>query len=206
MRKMPGKSQVEPAIAPAAMEGAMRLFWQRGYYDTPIDALITEAGLNRAMIYRRFKTKRIFFCALLEHYRDTVSAQMTAPLRVPDADLAAVRVFFRRLRALAQSEHSRMGCLMVMTGSEVSTRDRSIARIVSEFLDSVRALFVAALERARAAGQLPERVEPVKLADYLFGALIGVLSLARSPLPRAAVANYVDEVLVQLDALTPTGR
>jgi len=203
---MPGKPQVEPTIAPAAVEGAMRLFWQRGYYDTPIDALIAEAGLNRSMIYRRFKTKRDFFCVVLEHYRDTVSARMTAPLQVPDADLAAVRVFFRRLRTLAQSEQSRMGCLMVMTGSEVSTRDRSIARIVTEFMDSVRALFVAALERAGAEGQLHERVEPVKLADYLLGALLGVLSLARSPLPRAAVVNYVDEVLVQLDGLTPTRR
>lgn len=181
----------------------MRLFWQRGYYDTSIDALIAEAGLNRSMIYRRFKTKRDFFCALLEHYRDTVSAQMTAPLRAPDADLAAVRVFFRRIRVFAESEQSRRGCLMVMTGSEVSSRERSIARIVTGFMDSVRGLFVAALERGRAAGQLPERVEPVKLADYLLGALVGVLSLARAPLPRAAVVNYVDEVLVQLDGLTP---
>lgn len=197
------KPQAEQTIAPAALEGAMRLFWQRGYYDTSIDALIAEAGLNRSMIYRRFKTKRDFFCALLEHYRDTVSAQMTAPLRTPDADLAAVRVFFRRIRVFAESEQSRRGCLMVMTGSEVSSRERSIARIVTGFMDSVRGLFVAALERGRAAGQLPERVEPVKLADYLLGALVGVLSLARAPLPRAAVVNYVDEVLVQLDGLTP---
>lgn len=197
------KPQAEQTIAPAALEGAMRLFWQRGYYDTSIDALIAEAGLNRSMIYRRFKTKRDFFCALLEHYRDTVSAQMTAPLRAPDADLAAVRVFFRRIRVFAESEQSRRGCLMVMTGSEVSSRERSIARIVTGFMDSVRGLFVAALERGRAAGQLPERVEPVKLADYLLGALVGVLSLARAPLPRAAVVNYVDEVLVQLDGLTP---
>ena len=197
------KPQAEQTIAPAALEGAMRLFWQRGYYDTSIDALIAEAGLNRSMIYRRFKTKRDFFCALLEHYRDTVSAQMTAPLRAPDADLGAVRVFFRRIRVFAESEQSRRGCLMVMTGSEVSSRERSIARIVTGFMDSVRGLFVAALERGRAAGQLPERVEPVKLADYLLGALVGVLSLARAPLPRAAVVNYVDEVLVQLDGLTP---
>ena len=154
------KPQAEQTIAPAALEGAMRLFWQRGYYDTSIDALIAEAGLNRSMIYRRFKTKRDFFCALLEHYRDTVSAQMTAPLRAPDADLAAVRVFFRRIRVFAESEQSRRGCLMVMTGSEVSSRERSIARIVTGFMDSVRGLFVAALERGRAAGQLPERVEP----------------------------------------------
>ncbi len=197
------KPQAEQTIAPEALDGAMRLFWQRGYYDTSIDALIAEAGLNRSMIYRRFKTKRDFFCALLEHYRDTVSAQMTAPLRAPDADLAAVRVFFRRIRAFAESEQSRRGCLMVMTGSEVSSRERSIARIVTGFMDSVRGLFVGALERGRAAGQLSERVEPVKLADYLLGALVGVLSLARAPLPRAAVVNYVDEVLVQLDGLTP---
>ncbi len=179
----------------------MRLFWHRGYYDTSIDALIADAGLNRSAIYRHFGSKREFFRALLEHYRDTVSARMLAPLRAEGADLAGVRTFFLRLRALAETEQSRRGCLMVMTGSEVSTRERSIGKVVLAFLDEVRGLFAGALDRALAAGQLSARVESARLADYLVGALVGFMTLARSPLPRASLVNYVNELLGHLDGL-----
>lgn len=189
------------AVQPAALERAMRLFWRRGYYDTSIDALISGAGVNRSMIYRNFGSKQAFFQALLEHYRDTVAAQMLAPLRLPGADLDTVRGFFRLLRAFAETEHSRRGCLMVMTGSEVSTRERAIGRVVTAFMDEVRGLFAAAIERSAAAGGLSAPVETARLADYLLGALVGFMTVARSPLPRSAIANYADEVCAQLDGL-----
>lgn len=182
------------------LQRAMRLFWQRGYYDTSIDALIADAGLNRSLIYRQYGSKRELFGALLAHYRDTVSARMLAPLRAEGADLAGVRSFFLGLRALAETEQSRRGCLMVMAGSEVSTRERAIGKVVLAFLDEVRGLFAAALDRALAAGQLSARTESARLADYLVGALVGFMTLARSPLPRAALVNYVDELLGLLDS------
>lgn len=186
------------------LQRAMRLFWQRGYYDTSIDALIADAGLNRSLIYRQYGSKRELFGALLAHYRDTVSARMLAPLRAEGADLAGVRSFFLGLRALAETEQSRRGCLMVMAGSEVSTRERAIGKVVLAFLDEVRGLFAAALDRALAAGQLAPGssaapTSSARLADYLVGALVGFMTLARSPLPRAALVNYVDELLGLLD-------
>jgi TetR/AcrR family transcriptional repressor of nem operon len=183
------------------LDRALRLFWQRGYYDTSIGTLTSDAKINRATIYRHFGSKRVFFQALLEHYRDTIAAKMLAPLRSAGADLAAVRLFFLGLRALAGSEHSRRGCMMVAAGSEVSTRERSIGRIVTQFMDEVRGLFAAAIERARAAGVLDAQTEPERLGDYFLGALIGFMTLARSPLPRAALVHYVDEVIAHVEGL-----
>lgn len=180
---------------------ALRLFWQRGYYDTSIGTLISDAKINRATIYRHFGSKQAFFQALLEHYRDTIAARMLAPLRSAGADLGAVRMFFLGLRMLAGTEHSRRGCMMVAAGSEVSTRERSIGRIVSQFMDEVRGLFAAAIDRARTAGALDEQAEPQRLGDYFLGALIGFMTLARSPLPRTALVHYVDEVLAHVDRL-----
>lgn len=194
-RKRTGEVPVE------ALERALRLFWQRGYYDTSIGTLISEAKINRATIYRHFGSKQAFFQALLEHYRDTVAARMLAPLRAEGADLEAVRRFFLGLRSLAGSEHSRRGCMMVAAGSEVSTRDRAIGRVVTRFLDEVRGLFGAAIDRARASGALSEQADAQRLADYFLGALVGFMTLARSPLPRTALVHYVDEVLAHIQGL-----
>lgn len=180
---------------------ALRLFWQRGYYDTSIGTLNSDAKINRATIYRHFGSKQAFFQALLEHYRDTIAAKMLAPLRSEGADLGSVRMFFLGLRMLAGTEHSRRGCMMVAAGSEVSTRERAIGRIVTQFMDEVRGLFAAAIDRARAAGTLDEQAEPQRLGDYFLGALIGFMTLARSPLPRTALVHYVDEVLAHVEGL-----
>lgn len=196
---------VESVLASNVLDRAMRLFWTRGYYDTSIDALIAEAGLNRATIYRRFGNKEAFFRALLEHYRQTVAALMLKPLRAPDAGLPALRAFFLLLRAYGESEKSRRGCLMVMTASEVTTRERAIARVVASFLEEVRGLFAAALERAVATGLLPPDITAERQADYLLGALVGFMTMARSPVSRASVVHFVDEVLGQLDRLAAPG-
>jgi TetR/AcrR family transcriptional regulator, transcriptional repressor for nem operon len=188
-------------IPDQALERALRLFWQRGYYDTSIGTLISDAKIHRATIYRHFGSKQAFFQKLLEYYRDTVAARMLAPLRTEGADIEAVRRFFLGLRVLAGSEHSRRGCMMVVAGSEVSTRDRAIGRIVTRFMDEVRGLFRAAIDRSRAAGALHERADPERLADYFLGALVGFMTLARSPLPRTALVHHVDEVLAHVEGL-----
>lgn len=191
----------EPTLAPEVMNAAMKLFWTRGYHDTSVDALIAEAGLNRAAIYRHHGTKDGFFQALLGHYRSTVSALMLTPLRAADAGLDAVRAFFRQLRAFGETERSRRGCLMVATASEVSPRERAISRIVASFMDEVRGLFRAALTRAVDARALAQDADVDRLADYLLGALVGFMTLARSPVARATVVHFADEVLAQLDRL-----
>jgi TetR/AcrR family transcriptional repressor of nem operon len=202
MKARAARAQKHPGEVPEeALKRALRLFWQRGYYDTSIGTLIAEANVNRATIYRHFGSKQAFFQALLEHYRDTIAARMLAPLRGEGADLSAVRMFFHGLRALAGTDHSRRGCMMVAAGSEVSTRERAIARVVTQFMDEVRGLFAAAVERSRAAGALDEQAEPERLGDYFLGALIGFMTLARSPLPRASLVHYVDEVLAHVDGL-----
>ncbi len=185
------------------LDRAMRVFWEKGYYDTSIEDLMARTGLHRAAIYGEFGSKQKFFEALLARYRGKVTAGMLAPLKAQDAASAQLEQFFRRLYDFATLPDGRFGCLMCHTASEVSPHIRSVARIVSSYLDDLRALLRRACVNAWKRGEVRLGTDADQLADYLMGAVLGLMALARSPAPRAAVAHYVDGVVGFLRSLQP---
>lgn len=199
MRKTVGR-----AVSAEQLDRAMRVFWERGYYGTSIDHLLARTGLHRAAIYGTFGSKRRLFEAVLARYRDTVvGPRFLAPLAGPSARVAQLAELFRGLQGHAVGRRKRAGCLMVNTASEVAPHIPSVARIVSAFLEDLRADLRRACANGRACGELRSDTDPDQIADYLTGAVLGLWALARSPAPRAAIAGYVEGVLDFLERLQP---
>lgn len=186
------------------LDRAMSVFWEKGYYDTSIEDLVVRAGLHRAAIYGEFGSKKKLFETLLARYRQKVTAGMLAPLEAPDAALARIEQFFRQLHDFATLPDGRFGCLMCHTASEVSPHIPSVARIVSDYLDDLRVLFRRACVNARRHGQVHPGTDADQVADYLAGAVLGLMALARSRARRTAVAHYVGGVIGFLRSLQPT--
>lgn len=193
------------SLSEERLDRAMRVFWEKGYYDTSIDDLMARTGLNRAAVYGEFGSKKKLFEALLARYRDRVTAAMLVPLKAPEAAFAELDHFFRQLHRFAARPDGRLGCLMCHTASEVSPHIPSVARIVSSYLNELRALFRMACVNARERGDVRAETNPDQVADYLAGAVLGLMALARSPAPRAAVAHYVNGVADFLRSLRPKG-
>ncbi len=194
------------SISEEMLDRAMHVFWERGYYNTPIEDLIARAGLHRAAIYGEFRSKKRFFEGLLARYRQKVTAGMFAPLQAPDAASEQLEQFFGRLRDFAVSADGRYGCLMCHTASEVSPRIRSVARIVSSYLDELRMLLRRACVNARRRGEVHPGTDADQVSDYLAGAVFGLMAFARSPAPRTAVAHYADGIAAYLRNLQPAGN
>jgi TetR/AcrR family transcriptional repressor of nem operon len=188
------------------LDGVMQVFWEKGYYDTSIEDLVVRTGLHRAAIYGEFGGKRKLFEALLARYREKVTAGMLAVLKAPDAALAQLEQFFRQLHDFTALPAGRFGCLMCHTASEVSPHVRSVARIVSSYLDELRVLLHRACVNARKRGEFRPGTDADQVADYLMGAVLGLMALARSPAPRTAVAHYADGIVGFLRSLQPSEK
>src|SRR5260370_3238729 len=128
------------------LDQAMRVFWEKGYYDTSIEELMGRTGLHRAAVYGECGSKRRLCEATLARYRETVISAFFAPLAGPDAALADIERFFRGIHESASGR--RLGCLMVNAASEVSPRVRSVAGIVSAYLPALRPLLRRAANHA----------------------------------------------------------
>lgn len=187
------------------LDRAMRVFWEKGYCDTSIEDLIARTGLHRAAIYGEFGSKKRLFEALLVRYREKVTAALLAPLKAPDAALTQLQQVFSAVHDFAAAPDGWLGCLMCNTVSEVPWLGRSITRIVSSYLDDLRTLFRKACLNARERGEIRSAADPDQIADYLTGAVLGIMALARSPVPRTAIGHYVSCVKDFLKSLQATG-
>src|ERR1700758_692483 len=68
------------------IEVATRLFAERGYEDTSIEAVLAAAGVSRGALYHHFAGKDALFEAVLEAGENDVTARLTAAIAsAPDA-------------------------------------------------------------------------------------------------------------------------
>jgi TetR/AcrR family transcriptional repressor of nem operon len=185
------------------LDRAMGLFWERGYYDVSVDELVNRTGLHRAAVYGQFGSRQRLFEATLRRYRETIVADFFAELEQPNAGLAEIRQFFLVISRAAARPERRTGCLMINTTCEVSPNIRSVAHIVSRYLDELRALFRQACINARARRDVRSGADVEQVADYLLGSVLGLWTLARSPASTSTVRHYVQGVLTFVDGLRP---
>ena len=67
----------------AALDKAVRLFWQRGYEATSMADLVAETGVAAASLYAAFDNKAGLFAAVIERYAATFSVHLYAPINDP---------------------------------------------------------------------------------------------------------------------------
>ena len=185
------------------LDRAMCLFWDKGYFDTSIEDLVRDTGLNRAAIYGRFGGKQALFEALLNRYRSTVTAELLEPLQSPNSGLGDIEQFFRRVHDYLRRPGGPRGCLMCNTASEVSPHIAEVATIVSAFMADLQGRFRRACSNALERGDIDPATDVVAVADYLCGAVLGLMALARSPSSPQTLTHYVDGILFFLGRLRP---
>lgn len=189
------------ALSEQTLARATRLFWEKGYEATSMAELAEGTGLHRAAVYGEFGSKRRLFTALLQRYREQVAEAMMAPIAAEGASLPEVERFFAGLGELAERPEGRRGCLLVLSAAETAPHLPSVARVVEAYLHDLRGRLARALANARTRGEVRAGLDCAAAADFLAGAVLGLMTLARSPAPRTAVRNYVGGVRTYLSNL-----
>lgn len=180
------------------LRNAMHLFWRKGYYDTSVADLVSEAGFNRAAVCAGYGGKKALFEKALEFYEAEVTSNFLSVIEAKGASLAQIHAFFSQFFAFLDEPISHQGCLLCNTSSEVAPDDPDVSHLIERYLARLqRALRDAAV---RSRKELRDDVDPDEFADYCVGALLGLMSFARSPARRSAVRNYLNGVLYTIAA------
>ena len=61
-----------------ALNEAMQVFWTKGFEATSLNDLIGAMKLSKSSFYDTFGSKHEVFLAAIEHYKKTVTAQVSA--------------------------------------------------------------------------------------------------------------------------------
>ncbi len=152
--------------AQEVLEGAMWVFWEKGYRATSMVDLEQATGLQPGSIYNAFGSKKGLFLAVLDHYREQVVGERVNVLLHGGEPLAAIEAFFRTAYEDLEPEEL-AGCLLTNSAIEVASGDAEIQACVSEAITSIETAFKTRLEEAQALGALSADKDPALLAAHL---------------------------------------
>lgn len=157
----------------SALDKAIEVFTQRGYHNTPIEAIAARLGLSRSSIYTTFGAKHDLFVQTLRHYGPTC--------RVPELDeLSAAAAPRDALLQVFGAGSGHDQCLLINTAIELGNSSPAIAGILQTAFEDLEARFREAIERARSVDEIGTGVDLVHTARALLGLYLGLCVLVRS--------------------------
>lgn len=161
-----------------ALEKAMRLFWEKGYFDSSVDDLVVATGMNRHSLYALFGGKRELFLEALRRYWWQVAWERMRGLVDREPGLPEIEAYFREL-ARTRPER-RLGCLFWSGAAELAPQDPEVAEMVRSAAAFLTSRFELALANARRKGALYSGIDVRRTASALTAQAQGMSVLARA--------------------------
>ncbi|RLA14290.1 MAG: TetR family transcriptional regulator [Gammaproteobacteria bacterium] len=193
---MPRQREFDPN---EALQTAIELFWEKGYYDSSVDEVVKRSGVAKYGIYGTFGTKRELFMKALNQYAGDRHRDIQRPIRNPDASLPEIRAFFRQAPGMLTQENTRRGCLICNTGVELGNRDAEINAFVNDFFSDIARVMQGCLERSIVKGQIAAPEDVAGLATYLATEFRTALMLAASGVSRRQIEKHLGIALRVLE-------
>jgi len=178
----------------AALEQAMKVFWEKGFEGSSLQDLTDAMGMNRPSLYAIFGNKENLFRMAVERYSAGHEPETIAALMEPTA--RAVVEHLLRAAADAQTEEGKPhGCLVIngalACGEEALPVRQSLAGRRAQKEDKLRQRF----ERAKREGDLPADSCALQLARYVMTVSHGMAVQATDGATRQQLYQVVDQVL-----------
>ena len=158
----------------AALDAAMRVFWQYGYEGTSLDLLTRKMQINRPSLYGAFGDKAdLFEKAIVRYQEKHAGPNLRVLAQAPNLE-AALADYFAATLGLVAGKSTPRGCLVACVLADVCANDPRWRRLMGSIATASRSQFSAA----------PERFVPPRTAQRLANLLLvcgpGLAVLARS--------------------------
>lgn len=186
-----------------AVDRALRLFWERGYEGTSVRDLGAELDLRPGSLYAAFGDKHGLFLRALDHYSEGQVEGLCTLLAGEGPILPRLRALLEGIAEALVAGEQPSGCFMVTATSELVPRDAETTQRAQETFARIDGTLEAALERARAAGEVPAGLDPRAAAGFLTTIMQGLQIAAKADPQHPRVRATVDLALATLTGAPP---
>ncbi len=183
----------------AALDGAVRIFSERGFYATSIGDLAEAMGVAEGSLYKAFKDKKGVFLAAFDRYRavreDKVQKAIAGSRNARER-LAQVIAFYVES---ALGAEGRRGCLVVGSASEVANFDTDVADKVAHAFKSNEARIVNLIREGQDEGSIARTIDAAAVGHALFCLVQGVRVVHKVRPSRSDIGAVVAAALKMID-------
>jgi AcrR family transcriptional regulator len=164
----------------AALEKAMKLFWERGYQGTSFDDLIHAMGISASSFYNSFGSKEELYCEATQSYLDSSGRWFFGMLNDESTD---TRTAFSRLFAATAEEFTRgdhpAGCMISLACTHTPPALTSIREMMVEHRAFSEGAMAERIRKGIADGDVPADTNVDMLAAYFSAVARGLAGQAR---------------------------
>jgi AcrR family transcriptional regulator len=175
----------------AALDAAMRVFWEKGYEGTSLDDLTAAMGINRSSLYSTFGDKEALFGRVMAHYGEGPMGYMHEALALPSARAVIEALLAGTVEFLADPGHPR-GCLSLQGGLACGTGVESVRQAMIGWRRTALVALQKRLRRAKREGDIGRDLDPTDLARYVLVLLNGLGIQAANGATRAEMQRAVE--------------
>lgn len=178
----------------AALDAAMRVFWEKGYAGASLDDLTGAMGINRSSLYASFGDKEKLFNRVIARYSEGPLAFVRKALQQPTAR-DVIGVLLRSTVAfLADSTHPR-GCLSLQGGLACGSGSEGVNRAMIDWRRRGLKILEDRMRRAQKECDLSRDVDAKDLARYISVVMNGLSIQVVNGATRAEMSRTVKMAL-----------
>ena len=186
------RSRGRPAVFDrgAALNAAMKLFWERGYEGTSFDDLISAMGISASSFYNSFGSKEALYCEATRSYREWAGQWFFAILNDPSIDTktAFARLFEATAEEFTRGDHP-LGCMISLAGTHCSPGMKNIRDMMAEHRAFSESAMAERIRKGVVRGDLLEDTDCEMLAAYYSAVARGLAVQARDGASRQKLSE-----------------
>ena len=185
----------------AALQAAMKTFWQFGYEGASLAALTEAMGINSPSLYACFGSKEQLFRKAVDLYLATEDKKTRGTLAEQRTARGAVEAMLARSVANLTNADGCRGCLLVLGDSNASPEHGGIHQYLAQRRKEIQAALEERIKRGIADGDVPEHANVTAISAFFMTVMQGLSLRARDGASHEAMQQVADAALAAWDAL-----
>ncbi|MEQ9487689.1 MAG: TetR/AcrR family transcriptional regulator [Alphaproteobacteria bacterium] len=182
------------------LEAAAACFVRRGFHQTTMNEICTEADISPGGLYRYFESKEEIVVAIAEADRSDTHRLLGIMDGSDDVVEGLIAVFRLMIPAVADPDYGRLG----LEVTAEAARNPKVGVLFTRNQVEVRNRLAVALGKGQSMGQVDKNLDPSAAAEVLLSIIDGLAGLATMQVTRdvTQLQSTLDETIRRL--LRPT--
>jgi TetR/AcrR family transcriptional regulator, transcriptional repressor for nem operon len=178
-----------------AINRATLLFWQKGYSNTSLRALLKAMKIGESSFYNSFQSKERLYLLCLKHYHEHLTRRRWEVFAAEHSVRKAIRSFFAA--ALDDLDDPKVPnvCLMAASLSSDVFSSKELKKTVLGEMRTLEGILVQRLEQAKSNGELPHEFDADVAAEIIVTYVQGFFRVVRVLHDRKQMERQIENLL-----------